>query len=240
MAWEVEIIGDDANIEELAKLAPAYQCAITRGDDGRSRLSGPRLAAFLEPADAREEAGKVLGALNGLVRLLRHSDHRPARLGDAAIQARPEGGKDVAVFPAAVQVRARVSLDMTVIRADGRTEPVVSVDPSLKHAERIAADPALSEIARALADDVTWQRLRVAFERINALVGKGDNALVRRSYATQAELDRFKANVQDPRHSGLDAVHGVPQGALKSTKMIEQEGLAFVARLFREYVNRLP
>jgi hypothetical protein len=79
--------------------------------------------------------------------------------------------------------------------------------------------------------------MRVAFEKINTLVGKGDNALVKHGYATQEELTRFKANAQDPRHSGMEAVHGVPQGELKGTKMTRNEGFDFVVRLFNKYVD---
>jgi hypothetical protein len=103
------------------------------------------------------------------------------------------------------------------------------------------ADPKLAEILEVfgIGGEITWQRLRVGFEKINALVGKGDNAFVKNGYATQAELTSFKANAQDPRHSGHDAVHGVPQTPqLKGTKMTEREGFDFIVRLFNTYVER--
>ena len=103
------------------------------------------------------------------------------------------------------------------------------------------AEPKVGVILEVLADVITWQRLRVAFEKNSALVGKGDNALVQHGYATQSELTQFKANVQDPRHSGVDAVHGVPQaGPLKGTKMTESDGFDFVVRLFNKYVDEHP
>jgi hypothetical protein len=68
---------------------------------------------------------------------------------------------------------------MTVIRTDGRTEPVIAPDLETQRANRIIADPKLRDIAEALSDDLTRQRLRVAFEKISKLVGKGDNALVK-------------------------------------------------------------
>jgi hypothetical protein len=51
---------------------------------------------------------------------------------------------------------------------------------------------------------------------------------------------RFKANVQDPRHSGVNAVHGVPQGKLKGTKMTEGEGRDFVVGLLHKYPEKHP
>jgi hypothetical protein len=84
------------------------------------------------------------------------------------------------------------------------------------------------------------QKLRVAFERINALVGRGDNALVGEGYAQQSELTRFKANVEDPRHSGDDAVHGVHRGPLRASKMTKKEGFEFVIRLFNDHLQKNP
>jgi hypothetical protein len=67
---------------------------------------------------------------------------------------------------------------------------------------------------------------------------KDDNALVKHGYATQSEITSFKANAQDPRHSGPDAVHGVASGPLKGKKMTEGEGFEFVARLLNTYLDR--
>jgi hypothetical protein len=53
-------------------------------------------------------------------------------------------------------------------------------------------------------------------------------------------LTRFKANAQDPRHSGVNAVHGVLKGRLKGTKMTEKEGFDFVVRLLNTYLDRQP
>ena len=92
-------------------------------------------------------------------------------------------------------------------------------------------------------EEITWQRLRVTFEKIKALVGKGrkdDNALAKNGYATQEELTNFKANVEDPRHSGADAVHGVHEGPLKGKKMTEGEGRDFVVGLLDTYLAKHP
>jgi hypothetical protein len=53
-------------------------------------------------------------------------------------------------------------------------------------------------------------------------------------------LNRFKENVEDPRHSGMRAVHGVPKGRLTSAKMTEGEGLDFVVRLLDAYLEKNP
>jgi hypothetical protein len=115
--------------------------------------------------------------------------------------------------------------------------PKPPLDPRL---QRLVTDPKLADIVEVFSKEISWQRLRVAFERINALVGKGDNALVKHGYATQAELTRLKANIEDPRISGPDAVHGVPRGPLKGQKMTETEGFDFVVRLLNAYLDKNP
>ena len=119
-------------------------------------------------------------------------------------------------------------------------------DPRTQRAKRIIADPKLCEIVKAIAGDITLQRLRVVFEMICALVSgrtakrTWDNALVKNGYTTQDEITRFKANVQDPQLSGLDAVHRVPQGPPRATKMTEQEAIEFLRRLLNTYLDRQP
>jgi hypothetical protein len=238
MTWQVDLIGEDTDVAVLATLAPDCGCIIVAGADGQQCLSGPRFAALPSAGEVRAEAAKALKLLNGLARL-KYDNHHPVRLGASVSRLGPGGQKDTTVaLTATARARAMVGAVAAVVKADGSAEATASINKSITRVSRIVADPKLVEIVEALSDDITWQRLRVAFEKINALVGKGDNAFVKEKYATQPELDRFKANVQDPRLSGDDAVHGKTKGALKGTKMSEQEGLAFVRRLLDTYLSR--
>lgn len=88
--------------------------------------------------------------------------------------------------------------------------PIVETD-DLQRRARIIAEPKLVAIVHAFADDVTWQRLRVAFEKITELVGRGDNSLLKQWYATHP---------------------------LKGTKMTLEQGFDFVVQLFNEYLKK--
>jgi hypothetical protein len=124
--------------------------------------------------------------------------------------------------------------------------PIVK-DSQYERRKRIVSDPALADILPAIAGEITWQRLRVAYEKICAVVskstkkGRWDNALVKFGYATQDELNRFKENVQDPRHSGINAVHGVSdKSSVRNKQMTEKEGFTFVVGLLNTYVAKNP
>jgi hypothetical protein len=133
----------------------------------------------------------------------------------------------------------------TLTGTNGTVGNAVSSETPSDQLKKVIGDPKLEEIAQCFGSELSWQRLRVVFEKIGALIGKrvkgNENALVKARYASKDEIDRFKANVEDPRHSGIDAVHGIPQaGPLKGSKMTLTEGHEFVVRLFTDYLGRSP
>jgi hypothetical protein len=236
-SWQFELDGEASDLLALRQLASAYDCTIRPGPGDELWLGGARFDDISTSEQALEEAKKALIRLNGLARL-ENQKHRTVGLGNEFLQ---NGRMQYVKPPTGVRpLRSRVYISQPpVLGAELVTGP--PVDPSVaQRRARIAADSKLAEILEALADEITWQRLRVAFERISALVGKGDNALVKHGYATQPALTQFKANIEDPRHSGVKAVHGVPQGPLKGTKMTESEGFDFVVQLFNKYMDRQP
>ncbi|HEX3418512.1 MAG TPA: hypothetical protein VHT21_19220 [Stellaceae bacterium] len=245
--WLIELSGDHADIEELKKLAQHCQCEIAPDHNGREYLSGSGFENLSSAEEVRAAAIKVLTLLNGIARIS-CGQFRPVQFAGVS-QIRPDCTK-AAFAHAHATGRARASADAVVIRAEGTVEPgITPITPDLgtQRAKQIIAEPKLREIAEAIAGEITWQRLRVAFERICALVSKRsskgawDNALVKNGYATPDELTRLKANMEDPRISGLHAVHGVGTGpGPKGTKMTEQQGLEFVLRLLNTYLDSQP
>jgi hypothetical protein len=175
--WLIELSGDQADIEELKKLAEVFQCDIAPDHDGRWWLSDGGFDNLSSVDKVREKAIKVLRQLNGTARL-RTNHFRPVQFVGVS-QKRPDGTKAhfiSAVFAAQGGFPGGGDFGWT------------------QRAQRIRDDPKLCEIVEALGDEITWQRLRVAFEKICALVSgrpssaAWDNALVKNRYATQDEL----------------------------------------------------
>jgi hypothetical protein len=138
--WQIDLVGDQADIGELKVVAQLCDCVIALGLDGRHCLSGDRFASLSTPEQVRAEAVSVLKLLNFLARR-RWSQFRPVQLGMAVSRNRPDGTRDVAVGVLGVSMRSRASLRMTVIRSDGRTEAVIAPDLETQRANRINRRP---------------------------------------------------------------------------------------------------
>jgi len=225
----VDLDGDVMDLDALASVAPACDCTIGPGPGQKfGWLSGPMLDAAITPQQAREIARELLVRLNGLARL-QNPQHRNVEL---ANEVRHNGSRHIASPQWHPRFGSRKTVATSPLTGALATPPV---DPRCK---RLVTDPKLAEIVEVFSEEMSWQRSRNAYEKVRALVGKDDNALVKHGYATQAEITDFRANAQDPRHSGAQAVHGVARGPFKGNKMTEREGSDFVARLLNKYLDK--
>jgi hypothetical protein len=227
----VDLDGEVTELQALERVASACDCTIEPGPGQKfGWLGGATLDAATTPQQARQRASKVLVLLNGLARL-QNPQHRNVDLANEVYQ-------NGSLHLASPQWRPRAGTRLQIATSPLTGAPVTaSIDPRCK---RLVTDPKLAEIVEVFGEEMSWQRLRNAYEKVRALVGKNDNALVKHGYATQPEITSFKANAQDPRHSGSDAVHGVPSGPLKGEKMTEEEGFEFVVRLLNTYLEKNP
>ena len=149
------------------------------------------------------QAEHVLALLNGLARLER-AEHRPAWLGEYVY--RQQGASYWERFPTGKPQIAQPlsrSYESAPPGYHSSDAPIVK-DSEYARRKRIVSDPALAEILPAVAGEITWQRLRVAYEKICAVVskstkkGRWDNAQVKFRYSTQDELKDLKNMSRTP------------------------------------------
>jgi len=228
------------DIAEVQKLAPTCGCVVINNPDGKLCLAGAQLDALSDYDDVREQARKMLTTLNGLA-MLRYADHRPVQLGDLS-RVHSDGRRDIWITVPGFKGRARMWADATVVRADGIAEACSTVDKDAERYQRIVGDPKLLGIIEALADELTRQRLRIAFERVTALAAKSakdHNGLVASKYATWDEVRSLKANIEDPRVAGLDALHAFPSSPQPGgPRMSLQDCRAVIVGIFFAYLDR--
>jgi hypothetical protein len=228
--WLIELSGDQADIEELRKLAEVFECDIAPDHDGRVWLTGRRFDNISSAEEVRQKGVEILTRLTGIARM-RRNQLRPIQVLGVS-EKRSDGTK--AHFTSAVFA---AQAGFPGGGDHGWTQRV----------HRISGEPKLCEIFDAIGGEITFQKLRVALEKFGEMItgksrrGPWNAALVKNGYARKAELKDFWANTDDPRLSGLDAVHGVPNSPVpKGAKMTEREGLGFIVRLLNIYLDRQP
>jgi len=243
--WKIELNGEANDILDLKQLAPCCDCALVGAPDAQYCLGGPAFDQVTTAEQMEAKAEDVLTLLNGLARLERF-EHRSVCIGERVYGPRGTGAPSFYPTRApkdARQPRSRV-WEFAPPGFHSSDTPIVK-DNEFARRKRIVSDPALAEILTAIAGEITWQRLRFVVEQLGAAIsGRWDksawvNVLERDKYATRDEIKRLKENIEDPRHSGIDAVHGVSDKfPLRNVKMTEKEGFELVVRLLNTYVER--
>jgi hypothetical protein len=235
--WEIDLNGTQIDINEVARIAGAFGCTIDNDADGNFHLGGTAFSALSDPAKVRQTATKLLSRMNGAVRLA-HTDHIPVQLGSGVARIEDGGVRHVSVSLSSGSMRMRGSpVILRITKADGTVETDAETTKENRRLAHLAKDEELGGVLDAISGDLSWQRLRVGFERLAEIVGGGGNAFVKQGYATREEIARLKSNMEHPEHSGIDAVHGVPDGPVKGAKMTPQEALTFITRLLHSHID---
>lgn len=231
--WLIHLEGDEGSVEGVKTLAVLCGCTIVEDQENRVWLSGERFELLSTAAEVRAEAERAIAMFN-LIHIINQDYTKSVKIGKYVGNLNADG----TLKPFMLTFSVTVDVTFTVrdkTDADGDTR---------RHEQVIANEAKLQDIADALTGSPTRQRLRVLYERICALITEKtsrrywDNALVRDGYVSKDELTRFKSNLEDPRLGGLDAVHGIASGPIKGTRMNEREGLDFLMRLLRSYLDR--
>jgi hypothetical protein len=236
-SWKIDLLGGQLDIAELKWAAESFDCTIDEDEDGKSRLGGAAFSPLSDQTETRQLAERLLKKLNGVARLM-HPNHIPVQLGSGVTRIDENGARHISILIPSVEIRGRAgTLAATVTRADGTVELDAETTTGTRRLAVIAKDEQLTGVLEAISGDLSFQRLRVAYERLAAIVGGRGNAFVKQKYATREEIERLKSNIEHPGHSGIDAVHGVPNGPPKGEKMTEQEALTFITRLLHSHID---
>ena len=187
--WKIELSGEANDILGLKQLAPCCDGALVAAPDAQYCLGGPAFDQVTTAEEMEAEVERVLTLLNGLARLERF-EHRPVGIGERIYGPQRPG------VPLFYRTRAPKSARQPHSMVWEFAPPghhssdwPIEKGTDYDRRKRIVSDPDLVGILPAFADEITWQRLRVAFEKICALVsrsnskGRWDNSLVRLGYA---------------------------------------------------------
>jgi len=189
MEWEVEIIGDLADLRMLSEAMRGADTTIGERD-GAFILHSTKFDSLQDANDVRALAQEIVTSLSGLSRLIL-STHRPIKVGHVAM-VRDDGIKNVfmQLEPATIHLRASL-VSISVTRADGTVEHHKPADPVGDLLEVASQD---SVVAKALrlrnADDLSWVELYRIYEVVEGDASKSH--IVASGWAQNSEIRRFK------------------------------------------------
>jgi len=232
--WEISLIGDDWDIENLVELLARRHLDFEISKSNRSAwvLRGGRLERLDSVEDVRAEAAILLSWLNGFLQIF---DRPTKRVAIDSVDEILIDGTRRSSLSASSSVRARGRASCTVLR-DG--VPLVDNTSSLleKAVGQAISNPDVGRVLEILNfEGVTWVNLYRAYEVMEQALG--DRNGVRKIIGAGKNVDRFARTAHSTHSVGLHARHGVQKEQPPSDPMTLEEARGFILDLFRAFVD---
>lgn len=234
MPWFVEVVGDASELAMLAEgLTDASACLTQEAE--HYQLSSTRFEASTDPGEVESIAVAILSQISGAARLILGS---PSSFSPGNIVCIDDDGRRndfLMTKPGVLQLRT-FPVTVAIGRADGTQEVRRPADPIRKLVNAAGNDANLAKALR-LRDRAAfgWSDLYRLFEVVEH--GVGADLIVKQSWATVAEIKRFRHTANSVGASGDDARHGTESTTSPAAPMSLGEGQRFVDALLELWLR---
>lgn len=204
MEWEVQLIGDKFDLQELSKTLKDPDLRIVeRGN--QYFLESIRFGQLTKLEDVRSVASEMLQILTGATRLSL-GGKTPLQIAGIA-RVRDDGSRDLFVAVSET-ILVRETLNVQLNRSDGT---IATSNPADEVPEMVNLGLSDTNVAKSLrlfgATEHDWTSLYRLFEVIEDDVG-GIDKIVSHGWATKSKLRLFKHTSNSPGAVGDEARHG--------------------------------
>ena len=197
-AWFFELVGDAADLEQMAKLFEVGAVQVVKRDDGKFWMRSADLDAIIDHRDAREVAEPALKMLNGISGL-RVANTGRASLG-SAVHVDDAGKLNIVVFVTGIAATTRTG--MVGVLIDGKPVPPKE-DAILTIALRY---PAVDQVLRLYGSrEPDWRDLYFILTAVEAEIG---GKVSKRGWISDKERTRFTRTANSKHAIGDFARHG--------------------------------
>lgn len=237
--WEVDLVGDESDLNHLVRYFADEPCRIWRDEKTGQVLM--RVDGF--PADAvarevQESARVTVQQLSGVLRAVR--DSKTSVRAGAVMQRQPNGLRHAFLFVESV-ASATCFMDAEVFVRDANGNLVQRPSPpprTVVLAKLMLTDAALAKAMRLrdAQDAGTWVGLYRLYEVIKHDVGS-ERAMVSRSWTSKAQQDRFRHSSNSPDAAGDDARHGATNDEPPANPMTLEEARTFVEGILQAWLD---
>jgi hypothetical protein len=225
MHWEVQLTGDNADLQMLAEAFTSPDCRIEIRTE-ESVISSTDFDPLVSAGEVREMAKEIARALSGSSRLVLGS-RRQLEVG-AVYQVRDDGKRNITVFPEPGVLHLRgMPVTLSVTRSDGQVEVNRPADPITEWLPLIQRDPLVAKALR-LRDEhsLNWVELYRIYEVIESDVGSSQ--MIKLGWITKARLKQFTHTANSVAAAGDASRHGRERTAPPPTPLPLREGRALI------------
>lgn len=228
ISWRVQIIGNDALLQELTKLFTSPVQAIIKEPDGYF-LTGSELDGLNTHQEVRQKAEEFVQLISASIKLLSATG---GELLPAHVFELLDDGTKMAFldFAEGLAVSAEVTLEIT--DPAGTKTVIKATDILPKWIAAARGDEAVARVLRLSGRPMDWVNLYKIFEAINH-----DVDTVKQGWTTDKKRRLFKQTANSVGALGDDARHGKEDTEPPKDPMSYGEAKSFVETLTHEYMR---
>jgi hypothetical protein len=233
--WQVEVVGDPADLNTLADGFADQSLQIRQAPDGKFILTAGAVSDLSDPWDVLKQARLLLDQVAGSARLFLGMT-ASLTVGNVT-RLRDDGRKDYFILPEPARFTARAFAPTIVVaHADGSQDISRPSDPVWRALQTARKDPTVAKLLRLRnRANLAWVELYRIFEIIQASVGRSH--IVSSGWATDTDLTRFTHSANSVTVGGDDARHGIERSDPPARPLDLEQAQSLVDSWIKSYLH---
>jgi hypothetical protein len=231
--WMVELGGDTFDLRELLRLNSLPDLIVVEEND-RFYLKAAEFNSYSDASEVLNRGNEIIRIINGIAQIEIQNWENVDVIGVARDET--SGTRKQFVFPLSFRGRSRMSMNATVIKADGATDKSPQKATFESFFELSRADTKVKKALRIYGSrEHTWSNLYIILEIIESDVG-GNSVIVNNGWSSKSKIETFKRTANSVAGAGDEARHGKENTVPPSPPMLLSEAESMIGVLLRQWL----
>ena len=233
MEWMVYIAGDDFNLQELSKLLTSPKLCLIK-EENEYYLKATSFNQLDNSGEVRNKVEDILSLINGAARLALGT-RKPLTTG--VIKKIKDDGAREGFCHVTDQITFRDAYNITTVSNDGIVQEFHQSSQISNWVKVAQSNENVAKVLRLLGNfDYDWVNLYRILEVVMKDVG-GTSNIIKRGWATDKSITRFKRTAQSPEVIGDLARHGIQKDEPPEDSMTVSEAKSFIETILHKWLR---
>ena len=233
MEWFVIITGDRSDLEDLSKALSSSELSIIK-EEQNFALKSTGFNSLNDAKDVKNKASEIVALVNGAARL-DLGMRKP--LSVAHVVKVKDNGTRVFFVEVSATITAHSHVTASVVGADGAIQEVRQESPILSWVAAAQRDENVGKVLRLFGlGHHDWVNLYRIYEVVENDIG-GISNIVRKGWATEKSIKRFKHTANSPGVIGDESRHGKQTSKLPKAPMALSEAKSLVETILHNWLR---